>query len=596
MTRIRFILMLMTLAIAGVSGPYLPALWRKWTNREPGQLELLSDPTDNFRPPSRPNESPFALRRDPVVMPRFGLVTDRGSVRRVLIDDSELRVVHAAKQEQSGKELLQVGTSTDHSSISGWITTDDVRAWNSAVVRPIPTTLAPRTIPLYELPVSCAELAVNGLPERRPLARVANEASSSDTHWPLLAEQAVSLRGHEFVAFRVGARRSQSTTGATQPRTSASPERRRFDVVIVIDNTYSSDLFLAAARQAVADLARELGLEHDIAFAVVLYRDYSDGLYFGANREVTKLLGQGRLTTQRDELLRLLRPITPASYSSGDFPEAVFDGMFVALKNIPWREASHRFVVLFGDSSSHPEDSPKNPYGLSVAKITRLAREQEARVVSVFVEGAGGTHEQWLHRRQKEELAEQTDGAFLEMSDLPQLSRHLRTLGHPVPEPATASNSSGSRVTIGWTLASIDGQPLFERGWLLSRKQVTLLRTELAGLVANLQLTARSTRSLDSGSDGDGEVPREVVFSRSSLFFSEAHDETWAAMLRRAGVPVSPGELDRTQRDLLTMPSAEQARLVATIHRDWLTPLTSFENSLHAADSEDVFVPVTLLP
>lgn len=530
-----------------------------------------------------PQNSTIPVPSTPLSVPQFGMVTTRGSVRRAIVRGSELRVVHAARMDETGRESFATRTSTDPTSSVEWIPAEEVILWDSAVVRPLAITFGPRTLPLTERAISSVEFATNGFPNDRPLARIPVSEASSNGYWPLLAEQTVSVRGAEHRVLRVSAQ-----TIDDEADSAVRSAHEKFDIVIVIDNTHSSELFLAAARQAVMDLFHELSASHEIAVAIVLYRDYADGIYFGPNREVTQILGHGGLVSRRDEVLQLLRPISPAPYSSGEYAEALLDGLFVSLKNIPWREGSRRLIVQIGDSSSHFEESPKNPYRLTIAKITRLARERDVRIVPVVIEGAGGPDENRRHRRQAEELAAQTDGTVLETSDLPQLARRLLVLG--------GNTTTSTTPTIGWTPADLDGQPLFERGWLLSGKQLEFLSSELAGLVTTLRLSTQQRSATDSETSPPPDQIAEGRASRASLFFSQPHDETWAAMLRRAGVPVSLKRLHRTQRELLEMSPSEQHELAEHLYRDWLQPLRSLQHATNAKLELDVFVPVSLLP
>ncbi len=553
MTRKLLTLTFLTIAATSLATWFrLPDVWVRWQTGSAEHSASVEAPQDEHSIKRETGSPPIAYRHDKLIIPDLGVNQVDGLPRRA--------------------------------------------------VRPLAIRNAPRTIAIYEQPISAAELATDGLPQARPLARVPVNDEMSETYWPVLGEQSVLHHGksHDTVRIRVGLPVPKKTLANDVPAKPSDTTRPLTDVVFSIDNTYSSELFLSAAQQAAVDLMSKLAPSHRVAIGVVLFRDYADGNYFGSNGEVTKVLGQGRLIQEREPLLQLLRSITPPQYGSGDWPEAVFDGLSVGLRHISWRPNSQRFLLWFGDSSSHQIDSAKNPYRLSVKTISHMARERHVQVWPIFIEGAGGAEEQALHRRQAEEIAAQTDGEVVEYEDRALLPARLASSATDTtvatfartwasePQTHVLANVATTDVTAeyvtGWTLATHDGQPRFERGWLLSRKQVEFLRSELQGLAETLRMSDRF-----SSTHGNNDKP--VV----SLFFSQPHTESWAALIRRAGVPVSLGVLNHSQREFLELPTEVQLRIANTIRDQWLTPLSAFLDSNTQANA-DVFISEKLLP
>ena len=104
----------------------------------------------------------------------------------------------------------------------------------------------------------------------------------------------------------------------------------------------------------------------DLRVRIIAYRDRGD-------RFVTlssPLTFDGRLL---EDFLGCL----PAA-GGGDMPEAVHEGLRSAILKTPWRNKSHRLVLLFGDAPPHQED---------LEQIQQLVEGFEGAVHTVSVSG-----------------------------------------------------------------------------------------------------------------------------------------------------------------------------------------------------------------
>jgi len=121
--------------------------------------------------------------------------------------------------------------------------------------------------------------------------------------------------------------------------------RQGIDLVLVIDATGSmSPLIEATKRRLQAVVERLRSIVPDLRARIVAYRDSGDAF-----------LTLGSPLTHESRILEDFLACIPAS-GGGDGPEAVLAGLRDAIERTPWRERSHRVVLLFGDAPHHERD------------------------------------------------------------------------------------------------------------------------------------------------------------------------------------------------------------------------------------------------
>jgi hypothetical protein len=148
------------------------------------------------------------------------------------------------------------------------------------------------------------------------------------------------------------------------------------DLAFVVDTTGSMGGFINAARQQMLDTVRAATtaapLPIDLRLAVVEYRDHppQDRTF------VTKAHPfQGDLA----RVQKVIAALKPAG--GGDAPEAVYDGLAAACRELAWRPHACRLAVLIGDSPPHGVGFRGDgfaagcPCGLTTAGATSLLEQ-----------------------------------------------------------------------------------------------------------------------------------------------------------------------------------------------------------------------------
>jgi len=200
---------------------------------------------------------------------------------------------------------VRVGTTTRRESVVGWVPVGKTAAerWDTRV-----GVVYASQIPLlvYADKQSAAELAATGRTSAEPISRAAPQSPAPWMPWPVAEEAEVNVGGQSVRVLKIlflaelpiGANLADRPSDVPGGNPNRLPEAqiaairagvRKLDCVLVVDNTASTGPFLAGIKDAVKGIAAQLastaGEGCDIAFSVVLYRDYVDGLYFEANGE-----------------------------------------------------------------------------------------------------------------------------------------------------------------------------------------------------------------------------------------------------------------------------------------------------------------------
>ncbi|MGV8073387.1 MAG: vWA domain-containing protein [Syntrophobacteraceae bacterium] len=139
------------------------------------------------------------------------------------------------------------------------------------------------------------------------------------------------------------------------------------DVVIVLDSTSSMDGVMREMKQKIGNLALALKkLVPACRIGLVAYRDKGD-------EYLTKKLP---LTYGVSSLREFLRGIE--AKAGGDVPEAVDEGLRVAVEEMQWNPKSKAFILIIGDAPPHDKDIPR-----AVAMAAEF-RQRTGGIVSVL--------------------------------------------------------------------------------------------------------------------------------------------------------------------------------------------------------------------
>jgi hypothetical protein len=120
------------------------------------------------------------------------------------------------------------------------------------------------------------------------------------------------------------------------------------DVVFVFDATSSMAQFLRQVKIKIVNLCMSFKmLVPTTRIGLVAYRDQGDDF-------VTK---KYPLTHKTQQLQKFLQGIDPVG--GGDYEEAVYEGLRVAVSEFNWEKGSKKIILLIGDAPPHKQDMQK---------------------------------------------------------------------------------------------------------------------------------------------------------------------------------------------------------------------------------------------
>ena len=324
-------------------------------------------PADPTRPPPPP--PPPALPRRPLVF----------------LDRSELRRRELQREIRTGPRYLLLALLAHAAFFVWWATRPFTppplpreEALRAALDEPPPETLpAPEPTPPPELPPDV-------LPPDAMLvdAPVETEASTLPDLEPRSAVDILGLGGG---AGGGGAGRRSALAGTGAELVTPVPggsgfhlfvdelRARGLDVVFLVDATASMDRFIALARATIDGIIADLAtVVPDLRLGIVAYRDVGDPW-------ITR---KADLTDNRYDIHNFLLDLT--ADGGGDFPEAVQEGLRVAIQELSWRPESRRVLILVGDAPPHQEDE-----NAAQSLVRGFARDRQAALSVLYTGGSG---------------------------------------------------------------------------------------------------------------------------------------------------------------------------------------------------------------
>ncbi len=577
------------------------------------------------------------------------LIVERGVRCRASLPDGPLSVgalkffwpyfVHNVSGEGMGA-FYQVGDTPRKDSIRGWVSAAVAVPWPTRVGDDYdPSSGAPLLI--YPTSEALVEKIKTGKTAVEPLARATPSTRRPWMPWPVAESRLVDHNGktYEMVrllflgAYRHGddlAQAERLGLGATRPAyTDAEVARFRaelgkLDVVFVVDNTASTTPFVPLIVRAIETMSKQLKASRshpDVAFGIVLYRDYVNAILFREGPGPGSVVKVFPFQTDLDVFLRTVRPLRAATASSEDYPEAVADGVDAGLVRMIWRggKLSNRVLVLIGDNSGHQPGHPKNPRNISIDQLVRTARGLGVRIFGLCVHGEGGPAERALHARQWKELAEGTGGRSYPLAEsdkvVARIDEVLRTrvrevearvrfveekrkgkANHEVSlderercavvEFLKKANVDADRLgpnvatfATGWALTEVRGRAVLRRKVFIARPELDLLMSELNTLNSVLGSPKGVGKALELAAGS--RIDPSSFFARRA---DEAPHETMDVFLMKQDIPCPQGLLRLTRAEIEHMSEERRAFL-----RDRLSK-TVLPGLLNARNDDRVFV------
>lgn len=113
------------------------------------------------------------------------------------------------------------------------------------------------------------------------------------------------------------------------------------DIVFLIDATASMQDDIDNVKRGVTTIIKHVQMHENVRVGVAIYRDKSDG---GA-----VWYDYLQLTYNYDSVIQYVNAIAPCC-GGVDWPESVYDGAYLTLDTMDWREDSPKMIMLIGDA------------------------------------------------------------------------------------------------------------------------------------------------------------------------------------------------------------------------------------------------------
>ena len=233
---------------------------------------------------------------------------------------------------------------------------------------------------------------------------------------------------------------------------SCQPIRPRIDVVFVIDSTGSMNDEIRTVQTHLTKIIKEVKSGQptpDLRVGVVSYRDHQpeDNDYIWKKND---------LTYDIDDALEFIWSIEASG--GGDLPEAVADGLEVAINDMDWgydyidqnqytsRQYSKKLIFLIGDAAPHGVGAEGDrhpqwcPFGYNYKDLIEQANQKDITIYTVSGSGIDD-----VGVRVFKQIAEKTGGMYTQLNyvrqDVEQYYRDEGFVEEEVMEYATAAKA-----------------------------------------------------------------------------------------------------------------------------------------------------------
>ncbi|MFC2136513.1 VWA domain-containing protein [Bacteroidota bacterium] len=185
------------------------------------------------------------------------------------------------------------------------------------------------------------------------------------------------------------------------------PFTPKIDVVFLIDSTGSMNDEIRSVKTHIVNIVEEVEEGYpkpDLRVGVVTYRDHEE-------EEREYLLKSFDLTDDVYDALKFIKGIE--AQGGGDYPEAVADGLHVAVEEMNWNKKAIKIIFLVGDAPPHGEGSSEHTYvqgcpeGHDYRDSIEEAIEKDIRIYTVSGSGMDS-----VGVRIWKEIAEETGGEY----------------------------------------------------------------------------------------------------------------------------------------------------------------------------------------
>ena len=284
----------------------------------------------------------------------------------------------------------------------GWLEKDVFVEWNTIQMMNFEPQMGRDRVKIYESSECASEFGKLGKtttaecvllgeePEKNPQSRLLI---------PIFQRQAENYHG--------GFIRLPKKNGDKEDKGEAEPTLLGYDLVLVVDSTLSMEKYFLPTLQVLqafiqviqGDMETEVATPFNIG--LLFYRDRKQ--WYDCSMEYLTQWAQP-LTPNTEKVMEALDSATTTTCDSEDVPEAVFDGIYRAIVDTPWKKGHFKTILLIGDA---PPNFEKNPMNFTVSSLTELADKKSIRFLTFKI---GDIID--IGFREFEALANQREAAF----------------------------------------------------------------------------------------------------------------------------------------------------------------------------------------
>jgi type VI secretion system TssR-like protein len=329
----------------------------------------------------------------------------------------EVRYLYDIKTDSTTKETFYlIGSQPGfdprepEAALKGWIPRDAATLWtNRVAVYYDPNTRIQRETRSEPVKIFRDEASVKAYiasDGSKDSGAISEEAFSVRTgngdlppdrsRFPVLWEGNIGGRGQDYIKIAyvgdiIGNDGATPVTTATEKEIEDTrylmSEVTHRDILFLIDATTSMGAYFQAAAEAVRMFVEQQSGDEESSkyrYALGIYRDYADG----REKEYRALSG---FTSDARRIMRLMDPgLAHSTQDDKDFPEAVYQGMTLALKDedLDWRDQRSNAIVVIGDHGNHPNDV-KFP----LSRVVEAANNRQAAVYAINIHARKDTEQ-----------------------------------------------------------------------------------------------------------------------------------------------------------------------------------------------------------
>jgi hypothetical protein len=208
------------------------------------------------------------------------------------------------------------------------------------------------------------------------------EIDGDEARYLQIAAAVPGARGPDTVQERAYVQQADTGRGFAQ---AGQAQDLKVNIVFVLDTTKSTQPYIDSTRAAITSMVDKLDspeLEGRIRFGLIGYRDTHEKvprLEYTAKNFTPNLVDAKTFTTL------LETEVKATAVGSIDYAEEVFAGVDLALR-ASWEPGALRFVVLVGDSSSHPKGHAQNTTGKDEKDLRREADDVQVHLFAIHLQ------------------------------------------------------------------------------------------------------------------------------------------------------------------------------------------------------------------